>query len=163
MERIIRLDTESYPVELERRGDHATVRAGGRAHECSLRRVGPGEYRLALEGETHTLWAVHDRDTTYVHVLGRAWEVDVSHPAEIQTEAAQANAHAAKAPMPGMVVSLLVAPGDAVEKGQPMLIIESMKMQSEISARRSGTVDAVMVGLGESFERNALLVTLVEE
>jgi len=89
--------------------------------------------------------------------------MDTSNPSEAGTEAAQATTSVSTAPMPGMVVSILVAAGEAVEKGQTMIIIESMKMQSEISARRAGIVDAVLVSLGESFERGAKLATLVEQ
>lgn len=163
MKRMVHLGTESYSVELMRRGENATLCVADRTQECSIQRVSTGEYRLTLGGESHPLWVAHDRDTTYVHAFGRAWEIGVSNPAEMRAEASQATASAATAPMPGMVVSVLVAPGDVVEKGQPMVVIESMKMQSEISARRAGTVEAVLVALGESFERGAPLVALTAE
>ena len=57
--------------------------------------------------------------------------------------------------------SVMVKPGDAVVDGQPMVIIESMKMQTEICASRAGTVDQVNVRVGETFPQKAPLVTLV--
>ena len=69
----------------------------------------------------------------------------------------------ATAPMPGAVISAAVDGGDAVTAGQPLMVIESMKMQSEIVAWRDGTVERVHVAAGESFDRGAGLVALAPE
>jgi biotin carboxyl carrier protein len=62
--------------------------------------------------------------------------------------------------MPGRVVAIKVAPGDSVEPGQVLLVIEAMKMQNEMFADGAGTVDAVLVQLGAAVERGALLMRL---
>jgi biotin carboxyl carrier protein len=63
-------------------------------------------------------------------------------------------------PMPGRVVKVLVAPGDAVVSRQPLVIIEAMKMENELRAPRAGTVCAVQVSEGQSVEAHAVLVIL---
>lgn len=65
-----------------------------------------------------------------------------------------------KAPMPGTVVGVLVAPGQAVVRGASLLKLEAMKMTNEIRAHRAGTVDEVRVGAGESVGFGQVLVTL---
>ena len=65
-----------------------------------------------------------------------------------------------KAPMPGVVVAVLVKPGDAVQKGQVMFIVEAMKMESEIFAERDGVVSQVMVAKGSSLSTGDILLTL---
>ncbi len=65
-----------------------------------------------------------------------------------------------KAPMPGTVVSVLVKPGDAVQKGQVMFIVEAMKMESEIFAARDGVVSQVLVAKGASVSTGDILLTL---
>jgi biotin carboxyl carrier protein len=65
--------------------------------------------------------------------------------------------------MPGTVVKVMVAAGDAVRKGQPLVLIESMKMQTEIAARRDGTVEQVFVVEQQTFDRGAKLVALRAE
>lgn len=60
--------------------------------------------------------------------------------------------------MPGRVVKVLVQPGEAVAKGQPVLIIEAMKMENEVKARRGGHVVAVHVAEGESVEGGKVLM-----
>jgi biotin carboxyl carrier protein len=65
-----------------------------------------------------------------------------------------------KAPMPGLVVATLVEPGHAVEKGELLIILESMKMQNELKAVRSGKITRVRVKAGDSVEQNQVLMTI---
>ena len=65
-----------------------------------------------------------------------------------------------KSVMPGVVVSLLVAEGDAVEEGQPLLVLEAMKMQNEIAAPAAGSVRLIHVQEGEAVSAGAKLVEL---
>jgi acetyl/propionyl-CoA carboxylase alpha subunit len=65
-----------------------------------------------------------------------------------------------KAPMPGLVVATLVEPGHAVEKGELLIILESMKMQNELKAVRSGMISRVRVKAGDSVEQNQVLMTI---
>jgi len=62
------------------------------------------------------------------------------------------------APMPGKVIALIAAPGAAVEKGAPLLVLEAMKMEHTISAPRAGTVKAFRVVAGEQVSEGAELV-----
>ncbi|HEY8429063.1 MAG TPA: biotin/lipoyl-containing protein [Sandaracinaceae bacterium] len=64
-----------------------------------------------------------------------------------------------RAPMPGRVVKVLVAPGDPVEPGTPCVVIEAMKMENELRASGTGKVAAVHVSEGASVEGKALLVS----
>src|SRR3954451_24039879 len=69
---------------------------------------------------------------------------------------------AVRAPMIGTVVTVLVAAGDAVRQGQPVVLVESMKMEHEIQADVSGVVAAVAVAGGETVELDQPLVWLTE-
>jgi biotin carboxyl carrier protein len=62
-----------------------------------------------------------------------------------------------KAPMPGLVKSVLVEVGTAVKKGSSILILEAMKMENTVSATMSGTVKKLNVQAGASVEKNALI------
>jgi len=65
-----------------------------------------------------------------------------------------------KAPMPGMVLKILVEPGQQIEKGQGVLILEAMKMETEIKATCSGVVVSVDVKEGDSVTVGQLLLSL---
>jgi len=61
-------------------------------------------------------------------------------------------------PMPGRVVKVLVAPGDEVQKGQGLVIVEAMKMENELKAPRAAVVAAVRVVEGQGVEKGSILV-----
>lgn len=64
-----------------------------------------------------------------------------------------------KAPMPGKVLQVLVREGDAVEEGQPLLVLEAMKMENVIKAVSQGEVKEIPVKEGQAVEKGALLVS----
>jgi propionyl-CoA carboxylase alpha chain len=64
------------------------------------------------------------------------------------------------APMPGLVVRVLAAVGDAVEAGQPLLVLEAMKMEHTITSPETGTVAALHVVEGSQVERGAVLAAV---
>lgn len=155
---------EAHVVDVARHGERAaTVDIDGRRYRGSLRPAGAG-YALTLEDRTERVWVLVTGDTAWVHAFGRAWEVAIVDPVE-QAQAGGASGDVALAPMPGTVIAVSVAVGDAVTAGQTLVVIESMKMQSEIAAERDGVVDRVLVAVADTFDRGAALVALapVEE
>ena len=62
--------------------------------------------------------------------------------------------------MPGRIVRVACAVGEAVQKGSPLIVIEAMKMQNELYAKQDATVRAVHVKNGDTVERGAVLVEL---
>lgn len=65
-----------------------------------------------------------------------------------------------KAPMPGMVLNVMVEPGQVVSKGDPLLILEAMKMENVIKAANDGTVKSVAVQKGAAVEKGHLLLEM---
>ena len=65
-----------------------------------------------------------------------------------------------KSPMPGLIVATPVSEGQAVKKGQTVVVLESMKMENELKAPRDGTVTAVKVVPRQNVEQHQVLVVL---
>jgi biotin carboxyl carrier protein len=65
-----------------------------------------------------------------------------------------------RAPMPGRITSILVKEGEAVENGTPLLILEAMKMQNELTSPLSGKVRSIHVREGETIKKDSLLLVL---
>ncbi len=65
-----------------------------------------------------------------------------------------------KAPMPGLVLNLMVVPGQKVQKGDPILILEAMKMENVIKAAGEGTVKSIAVQKGNAVEKGQLLLEM---
>jgi acetyl/propionyl-CoA carboxylase alpha subunit len=152
---------EPRDVKLSRSGDVATLWIDGVAFDTRVQPDG-GATELTIDGRREKVWVVTAGDTVFVHALGRAWSLEVTNPLEASMREGQ-GANAAVAPMPGVLVSLAVSPGDEVEAGQQVGVIESMKMQTEIKAPRAGVIDRVLVAVGDSFGQGAPLVTLEPE
>jgi biotin carboxyl carrier protein len=64
------------------------------------------------------------------------------------------------APIPGLVVKVLVGEGDAIEENQPLVLLEAMKMENELRSMRSGVVKSIVVAPGQRVEQNAVLLVL---
>jgi biotin carboxyl carrier protein len=137
---------------------YAKMWIDGRESRALLRPVGRA-FEVSLDDRTEPIWLVVDHDTVFIHAFGRAWRTEVIDPAERSALAGE-QADVLTAPMPGMVVNVAVEPGQAVTAGQPLVVIESMKMQSEIVAWRDGVVERVHLQVGETFDRGAGLVEL---
>jgi len=90
---------------------------------------------------------------------GEPYEFSLLDPYAPAGEAAGAD-HRLSAPIPGRVVQVLVAPGDAVKRGDILVIIEAMKTELRITAPRDGTVEALGCAMGEGVEEGTELVTL---
>ena len=103
-----------------------------------------------------------------VNVNGTLYEVEIEEMTGAPAAAPVAAAPAAPAgagervaaPMPGNILSVNVAAGDTVKKGQVLMILEAMKMENEIMAPCDGKVTAVAVTKGATVESGALLCTI---
>ena len=104
-----------------------------------------------------------------VNVNGTVYEVELEEitgaapaaaPAAPAPAAAPAGGEKIAAPMPGTILSVNVAAGDAVKKGQVLMILEAMKMENEIMAPCDGTVTSVAAVKGAAVESGALLCTI---
>ena len=101
-----------------------------------------------------------------VNVNGTAYEVTVEEvvggaaPAPVAAAPAAAGGQTVEAPMPGKILDIKVKVGDAVGYGQCVIVMEAMKMETEIVAPAAGTVASINVSTGDSVETGAVLVTL---
>lgn len=124
-------------------------------------------YSLLLDGGSHEAYIEFDADGWQVLHHGDRYTVTV---ADERTQrlaqlggmqaAAGGREFLLKAPMPGLVVSVPVAAGQPVERGDLLLVLESMKMQNELRAPRAGTVQRVRAQAGQSVEQNTLLLVI---
>ena len=74
--------------------------------------------------------------------------------------AGNAGAVAVKAPMPGTILKVNVAPGQAVKRGDVLCVLEAMKMENDISAPQDGTIASVNVQKGASVQTDEVIVTM---
>jgi biotin carboxyl carrier protein len=126
--------------------------------------IEPGLYSI-LDGTRSLEARVSRNHAGYVVDLnGRVIPVEIEDDPRELRKGARHHGRAGRAdisaPMPGKVVRVLVAVGDAVQEGQGLVVVEAMKMQNEMKAPKDGTVVAVAVNEGASVAAGQVLVTL---
>jgi biotin carboxyl carrier protein len=154
-----------------------------KSYEVSFNLPTPQENRLTVQvnGETVTVQipdpTAPANDHTWMMVDERPYELLFDpdfrwvaskrglHPVDVRDLEAMAPRHRSgdgrlKAPIPGLIARYLVAVGDEVRAGQPVVILEAMKMENEVRAPLAGRVEAIHVAAGETVIRNTLLVEI---
>ncbi|WP_237214130.1 acetyl-CoA carboxylase biotin carboxylase subunit [Falsiroseomonas oryziterrae] len=114
---------------------------------------------LTLDGVAHRAVVLREGDAISVILDGATHELRHRDP---RAPSGQADSTGGRvvAPMPGRVLQVLVAPGDRVERGAVLLVIEAMKVQMRITAPTDGAVVAIRCAAGDLVEDGAELVTL---
>jgi len=121
---------------------------------------------LTLGSERFEVMAARSRDGVDVAIAGvsyRAEVMDETHARLATLTAARGGSHGRrdlKAPMPGLVVKVLVEPGQEVAAGQPLVVLQAMKMENELSLPRGGTVSAIGVAAGQTVEAGQVLASV---
>jgi acetyl/propionyl-CoA carboxylase alpha subunit len=161
---IFKLDNDTHALWLGHRDGRYWLDVDGQQHMVAIEPTGGSGHRLIVDGAaTEELVAV-DGNTVFVHLDGRHWELRYLEPIALYASDADASIeNVALAPMPGVVVTVNVVAGAAVSRGDTLLVIESMKLETAIKAWRDGTVEHVHVIEGRTFERSAALVTFAPE
>jgi biotin carboxyl carrier protein len=155
------------PVAVEARPDgRFAVMYRGRTYVADLRPVGGGAIHALLVGARSTeVAASFDRGHWRLDLEGRTFvarvETELEHAARVVD--ATSGAHRAaevRASMPGFITRVLVAEGDQVTRGTPLLIIEAMKMENEILAEHAGVVAEVAVSERQTVNNGDVLVRI---
>lgn len=133
------LEVQGSPVHV--------VNIGGKQYQAVVKREGPkGRYVLWIDGWRFELDALDERARAIRDLSAAA--AGAQGPAPVV------------APMPGLIVRLHVQVGDQVEAGQPVVVMEAMKMENELRAQAAGTVKAVHAQPGKAVEKGMVLVEL---
>ena len=160
----VRIDATSTRLEVHRDGDHYLFRLGTQPERnARLAEVEPGIYSVLVEGRSYEAHAEPGEDCTWVTIRGRRFRVAITDPRRWAPKGPGNHGQEREvitAPMPGKIVRMLVSPGDAVEAGQGIAVVEAMKMQNEMKTRRGGRIASVAVHEGDTVVAGAILATL---
>jgi biotin carboxyl carrier protein len=165
MRYFVTLDPGHAPVEVEVRelpSGALEVTRDGRLLDVDVLSIGAGlsvrvggrVIDLTTEGSPPELGAVASGHRSYVRV-----ESERMRAATAAKKVRGTAEKVLRSPMPGRVVKVHVSAGDEIAIGQPLLVVEAMKMENELRAKAAGKVAEVHVAAGEAVEGNAKLVT----
>lgn len=139
------------------------------------------KYNLTIEGKKYAVEVDVNSNIANVKVNDKSYTVEIEKEKEPQitkvakpapkpaaapaakpaaAPAGAASASAIKAPLPGNVVKILVSAGQAVKRGETLLVMEAMKMENNIMAEKDGTVKAIYVEVGRTVALGDALVEI---
>lgn len=158
---------KSYTVGVEKKEDIYRVTVGDRVHEVNVHPLAPGVISMIIDGRSVLAHTAEDEQGRIVCIRGVSYHLTdpaLEAAAADAGEAHQAGNGTISTPMPGKIVEVHVKEGDAVEKGQALLILESMKMQNDITSDVTGTVKKIHFKAGDQAAFGEPLVEIeVEE
>jgi len=149
-------------AQLTTRGEETTVRVDGAEVRVRLERLGAGAWRLVREdGTCRIVRAMHHAGALWLHVDGETLAVHPAGAAEASgRRSGAARPEGLTSPMPGAVTQVAVREGDNVAAGQPVVIVEAMKMEHVIRAPHAGRVTALRVRAGDQVDAGAIVADL---
>jgi biotin carboxyl carrier protein len=166
----LRLDGQPEAVDVavdraDRPHTHTHVgRVDERGIEVELENLQPGEGWLRHHGKIYPYVVARRDQRVYLWLRGRQYAFDIvtRTPRRATADAAAAASSQLTAPMPGTVRKIQVQAGDPVDAHQPLILMESMKMEMTLSLPRAGRVQAIACEEGQLVELGQVLITLDE-
>jgi len=156
-------NVKPHGVALSRTARGYRLHWGARQIDCHLHaQAQDGCWTLHVAGHTLHIHAVQHGDDIYLHLHGRSHHLRYQHPLErLAQQQGDTTQDVVYAPMPGSIIAVAVQPGQSVTRGQSLLVMESMKMQTTLVAQRDGVVAQLACTPGQAVARDALLLSLV--
>lgn len=187
MSYITSVKNQVYRVDTGENGQQDSISLDGDAYAIDWRQIAPlaadakgnvsigGRYSLVLAGKSYDIFArsitrpdQKDSQTYEIQLAGQRFEVKVEDErARLLAGLVQSGSHSGEAqiqaPMPGLVVGIPVEQGATVTAGQPVVILEAMKMENDLSAPISGTIKEIRVQKGQTVDQGEVLVIVAAQ
>ncbi len=171
MKRTLVIADQTHELEIRRRRGATVMTWDGEEFELDITKVERSSYSIIMEGKSVgvNIDRIRNADPDLhgfrATTFDGAYEFTLQDPrkallAEAMARSKRSECSMIQALMPGKVLKLLVQPGEAVEEGQPLLILEAMKMQNEYTAPTASRVAAIHVEEGANLEINAPMISL---
>jgi biotin carboxyl carrier protein len=162
MLRKISIGGKAFTLELASVDEAGNVqfRLDGNERGGSAIEVMPRVWSVLLDGRSFEARVIEDNGAVVVEIKGERYRVAIEDPRRHHKRVSGTGGEgraAVTAPMPGKVVRVLAAEGDAVAAGQGLVVIEAMKMQNELKSPRDGRVIRVSAREGETVAAGAVL------
>lgn len=163
------LNAQEHELEVEEHEGTYRVRLGDEWHPLEMVRIGEtARYSILLDKRPVDIFAEETPNGFHIVIGARMFAVGVplargrraGGPETIEA-IADTGEWVLASPMAGVIQDVRVQPGDEVESGQVVMVIEAMKMQNDLNARRAGTVKAVYVTVGQRVDQGTPLLVLL--
>jgi biotin carboxyl carrier protein len=154
--------SESISVDLTPSGRSYRVTLGAKSMDVEVLQAKDGKLDLLIDGQRVTAYVSSDNAKRWVTVNGQTLVLTRSSGARQRGHGHHHAANDLTAPMPGQVRAVNVSEGDAVTRGQTLLLLEAMKMEIKVQAPRDGVIKKLAVKQGQTVEREQVLIEIEE-
>jgi len=155
-------DSETISIELTPSGRSYRAAIGDQTVNVEVVQAGGDRLDLRIDGKHVTAYVSSENARRWVTIDGQTFVLTKSSSARRRGLAGQHTAGELAAPMPGQVRAVSVSEGEAVTKGQTLLVLEAMKMEIRIHAPHDGAVRKLFVKQGQTVEREQILIEIEE-
>jgi biotin carboxyl carrier protein len=172
MKFVVRVAGRESNVDIVQHNGIYEVDLNGKKYNVDARTFGYTDlFSLLVDGHSFLIDSAPvnpERGEYYARVLGRHYEVDVLDELLLAARDAEkvhehTGPYVVKAPMPGLIVHVHARAGAHVQAGEPVVIMEAMKMRNELTSDVTGVVKSIAVNVGDKVDSQAALVTIERE
>lgn len=161
------IGAEQFSVNIEADENGYDVTIGDRCYQVNAQLRANGRIDLVIDGQRQRVYTVTSTNSVtnqrLVWLAGQTWTVTpIDAQAQRSRGARQQHGGSLTATMPGQVRAIMVTVGEVVSIGDPLIILEAMKMELRISAPTAGTVVQINCTIGDVVARGQLLIELKE-
>ena len=165
---IVKIEDKEFNAEIL--SDNPNLALDGEPVQTEiLKRLGPNSFAFSINGKVIVAQAFFDkRGVSKINVEGYPFEVEIVDETKKLFERYLRNKEGASgggyvkvtAPMPGLVLKILVEEGQKVKKGETVAIVEAMKMENALAAPKEGVVKSIKAKERDAVEKNAVLIEI---
>lgn len=149
---------QTHIVTLEQQADgHYQVSIGERTFPVQAKALPNGAWRITLDGQSQTVHSAAHGDQRFLQVDNETFTLTVPDTRPARRKTANTGDELT-AQMPGQVTAVMLQAGDAVKRGQTLLLLEAMKMEIRVTAPADGYIHQILVEVGQVVERGQQLV-----
>jgi biotin carboxyl carrier protein len=154
-----RIDGREHKLNVEEHAGGPKYVFGESNFTPDVKNLGGGKYEVTIEGDVHRFTIQGGRISDSDGPLDL--EIRRARPQLVRAGGkGRGGDGRIKPPMPGKIAEIHVKEGDVIEDGQPLLVLEAMKMQNDIKAPFAGTVEKVHVKEGQNVESTTIMVEI---
>ena len=158
-EKIVSIGGRDTVVTCHRNGDGWEVVSGERLDRIEIVSLDEGEAIVVINGRREVVPFITDGDELHFALQGEIYRADVSSTTGRRTRPRHRD-HSMSAPMPGVVLQILVGTGDEVSRGDTVIILEAMKMEHRLTAPEDGTIDGIHCAAGQMVRPGVDLISI---
>lgn len=160
-----KLQNEIFKVHIEEEGQLTEIEIDGKKFPVEFKQIEENLYSLIIEDRSLAVGILKRGKTVDVYLNGELYEFQATTSRDMQAAASGAaeGIQEIKSPMPSRVVKILKGLGDEVKEGESVVVVEAMKMESELKSPIAGKVKEINVEPGNAVESSTVLLVISSE